>query len=238
MDYSLEEHADRLEAVCDNLVEHTRKMREAIDESYRVFARIREQSSQPSSIHSSPPAPRQGVSRRKVARAHSTPKPVHLRQLSQGISSSGRGSSGRGSAERSEALPLHLVSSLDTRGESMESPLSFSSLILSRETVCMCRKESHGEMIACDNEKCPIEWYHLSCLGLRTAPAGPWVCPRCLPRTQSADVCICRRECTLTQIACANAACPTKQFHMRCLGLKSVPAAARKGTWLCPLCRD
>ena len=37
----------------------------------------------------------------------------------------------------------------------------------------------YGEMIACDNVACPIEWFHFKCMGLTAAPAGRWLCPDC-----------------------------------------------------------
>ncbi len=42
--------------------------------------------------------------------------------------------------------------------------------------------ESHKEvMVGCDNEKCAIKWFHLSCLGMSEAPSGKWICPTCHP---------------------------------------------------------
>lgn len=35
---------------------------------------------------------------------------------------------------------------------------------------CYCDDVSYGEMVACDGEGCEREWFHLSCVGLRTAP--------------------------------------------------------------------
>ena len=35
---------------------------------------------------------------------------------------------------------------------------------------CYCNEVSYGEMVACDNENCPREWFHLRCAGLREAP--------------------------------------------------------------------
>ncbi|KAK2804147.1 hypothetical protein FQN50_006689 [Emmonsiellopsis sp. PD_5] len=35
---------------------------------------------------------------------------------------------------------------------------------------CYCNQVSFGEMVACDNETCPREWFHLSCAGLAKAP--------------------------------------------------------------------
>lgn len=35
---------------------------------------------------------------------------------------------------------------------------------------CYCNDVSYGEMVACDNEDCAIEWFHLKCAGLSRAP--------------------------------------------------------------------
>lgn len=37
---------------------------------------------------------------------------------------------------------------------------------------CYCQQISYGEMVACDAENCPREWYHLDCVGLHQAPRG------------------------------------------------------------------
>ncbi|ODN06243.1 Inhibitor of growth protein 1 [Orchesella cincta] len=41
------------------------------------------------------------------------------------------------------------------------------------------RYVSYGEMIGCDNDLCPIEWYHYNCLGIVKKPKGKWYCPMC-----------------------------------------------------------
>lgn len=46
-------------------------------------------------------------------------------------------------------------------------------------TYCLCDQISFGEMILCDNDLCPIEWFHFSCVGLATKPKGRWYCPNC-----------------------------------------------------------
>lgn len=46
-------------------------------------------------------------------------------------------------------------------------------------TYCLCDKISYGEMIMCDNDLCPIEWFHFSCVNLTTKPKGKWYCPKC-----------------------------------------------------------
>ncbi|XP_064796863.1 inhibitor of growth protein 2-like [Oncorhynchus masou masou] len=46
-------------------------------------------------------------------------------------------------------------------------------------TYCLCEQVSYGEMIGCDNDACPIEWFHFSCVGLTYKPKGKWFCPKC-----------------------------------------------------------
>jgi len=43
---------------------------------------------------------------------------------------------------------------------------------------CLCEQVSYGTMIGCDNENCPIEWFHLSCVGLKDVQ-DTWYCPEC-----------------------------------------------------------
>lgn len=47
-------------------------------------------------------------------------------------------------------------------------------------TYCVCNSVSHGDMIACDNKECPIEWFHYSCVGLTVEPKGKWYCANCM----------------------------------------------------------
>ncbi|XP_039251951.2 inhibitor of growth protein 1-like [Styela clava] len=46
-------------------------------------------------------------------------------------------------------------------------------------TYCLCQQVSFGQMIGCDNMKCPIEWFHFSCVRLTHKPKGKWFCPDC-----------------------------------------------------------
>ncbi len=40
------------------------------------------------------------------------------------------------------------------------------------DVYCYCNQVSYGEMVACDGEGCPREWFHLECVGLKVAPKG------------------------------------------------------------------
>ncbi|KAI4716168.1 hypothetical protein E4T48_07666 [Aureobasidium sp. EXF-10727] len=46
---------------------------------------------------------------------------------------------------------------------------------------CICGDVSHGTMIACDNDSCELEWFHLECVGLTELPGrrAKWYCPIC-----------------------------------------------------------
>ncbi|TPX08887.1 uncharacterized protein E0L32_009591 [Thyridium curvatum] len=44
---------------------------------------------------------------------------------------------------------------------------------------CICQNVSFGDMVACDNDDCPYEWFHWSCVGLKSEPNGTWFCPVC-----------------------------------------------------------
>ncbi|GAA5995556.1 uncharacterized protein JCM10292_005247 [Rhodotorula paludigena] len=47
-------------------------------------------------------------------------------------------------------------------------------------TYCYCKRVSFGEMVACENENCPREWFHYECVGLKSAPKGEWYCDDCM----------------------------------------------------------
>lgn len=46
---------------------------------------------------------------------------------------------------------------------------------------CVCGDVSWGTMIACDNDDCEKEWFHLTCIGLSELPPRrtKWYCPDC-----------------------------------------------------------
>ncbi|KAL7312710.1 hypothetical protein PS15m_012373 [Mucor circinelloides] len=44
---------------------------------------------------------------------------------------------------------------------------------------CFCQQVSYGEMVACDGENCPYEWFHMDCVGLEEPPKGAWYCSDC-----------------------------------------------------------
>ncbi|XP_026821175.1 inhibitor of growth protein 3-like [Rhopalosiphum maidis] len=45
---------------------------------------------------------------------------------------------------------------------------------------CLCNQIAYGAMVACDNKKCPHEWFHYECVGITNPPHGKWYCPKCI----------------------------------------------------------
>ncbi|CAI0383234.1 unnamed protein product [Linum tenue] len=48
-------------------------------------------------------------------------------------------------------------------------------------TYCYCNEVSYGDMVACDNPDCKIEWFHFACVNVKEQPKGKWYCPDCAP---------------------------------------------------------
>ena len=44
--------------------------------------------------------------------------------------------------------------------------------IVGNDVFYFCGQGEYGEMIACDSPICPVEWFHLDCLGLYCASEG------------------------------------------------------------------
>ncbi|CAD5215763.1 unnamed protein product [Bursaphelenchus xylophilus] len=44
---------------------------------------------------------------------------------------------------------------------------------------CLCQTKAFGDMIACDNPQCRLEWFHYECIGMVDPPTGKWYCPEC-----------------------------------------------------------
>ena len=75
----------------------------------------------------------------------------------------------------SESTENHAVEDLSENSNDCDQP-----------RYCYCRGPEAGTMIGCDNPDCPIEWFHIECLQIRTIPKGKskWYCPDCRKLTK------------------------------------------------------
>ena len=123
---------------------------------------------------------------------------------------------------------------------------------------CTCKRAPSGDagrMIKCENKKCPVEWYHYGCVGLKEEPNHRWLCPTCKPpapsnrKVQEEDddeqynsdtvYCICRRPESGRMIACVNPHCAVEWYHLKCVGLtKNSTNLLSHKKWLCPSCKQ
>ncbi|CAB4041217.1 Chromatin modification-related YNG2 [Paramuricea clavata] len=123
---------------------------------------------------------------------------------------------------------------------------------------CPCGlPDNEDNMIACENPKCDVEWYHISCVGLDELGNTDlenleWYCPACdhedlcismLTDNESSndsdkeDSCHCGRPNSVEEmIGCDGDDCEIKWYHFSCAGLtaETVP----DGQWLCPMCSN
>ena len=123
------------------------------------------------------------------------------------------------------------------------------------DATCYCRQETVEETVKCCNPNCPIQQFHLSCLGIDGIPKT-WYCPNCraLPefkrgssKKQSAGIineamkmdliCTCKAVAEKKDklVKCSNAHCTNgKFFHLSCLGRKRMPNNSK--SWLRSVC--
>lgn len=72
------------------------------------------------------------------------------------------------------------VSTTEACTSSMINPSIASSPIMntSPSKYCCCQQGEYGDMVGCDGSNCPFQWFHLSCLKLKTLPkSSKWFCP-------------------------------------------------------------
>ncbi|KZV78155.1 hypothetical protein EXIGLDRAFT_62511 [Exidia glandulosa HHB12029] len=84
----------------------------------------------------------------------------------------------------SSSPPLQLIVHDTVEEPTDQSKLRIDMPIDPNEPVyCYCRSVSYGAMVACDDDDCPHEWFHLSCTGLDAVPKSKkWYCDVCKPK--------------------------------------------------------
>ena len=60
-----------------------------------------------------------------------------------------------------------------------------SSLNANEPLYCFCQRVSFGDMVGCDNDECPYEWFHFECVNLVKEPTESWFCSECTAKEKS-----------------------------------------------------
>ena len=64
--------------------------------------------------------------------------------------------------------------------EKFEDAISAAIVDPNEPLYCSCKRISFGNMIACENPDCTIEWFHFTCVGILSEnPPEDWYCPTC-----------------------------------------------------------
>ncbi|EAY20213.1 PHD-finger family protein [Trichomonas vaginalis G3] len=63
--------------------------------------------------------------------------------------------------------------------EKLKSRIQNSTAANDGEHYCLCRGLNVGQMVQCDNPKCPFEWFHVECVGITNRSENSWLCPYC-----------------------------------------------------------
>ncbi|XP_057472295.1 PHD finger protein ING1 isoform X2 [Actinidia eriantha] len=93
---------------------------------------------------------------------------------------SGRGSErGRGGRKKSRETTSTAAAAATSAGNPISMDLDLP-VDPNEPTYCFCNQVSYGEMVACDNPDCKIEWFHYGCVGLKEQPKGKWYCSECV----------------------------------------------------------
>ncbi len=99
--------------------------------------------------------------------------PLHSgKKKGTGGAAGGNSAGGGGTSGRGKQAP-------DRDGSSSPPELANVDIDPDEPTYCLCDQVSYGEMIGCDNDLCPIEWFHFNCVQLTGKPKGKWFCPKC-----------------------------------------------------------
>lgn len=97
-----------------------------------------------------------------------------------GATKSGRGSEGSRGGRKKTRIAAAAAAAIGTTAPANPTTMDLDLPVDPNEpTYCLCNQVSYGEMVACDNPDCRIEWFHFGCVGLKEKPKGKWYCSDC-----------------------------------------------------------
>lgn len=128
-----------------------------------------------------PPTPQASTVTTKSRRASkpSTPALATFQEAAQSRPRASRNTEGNGTNKKSQKKgnpTIHAIASQapdeDTNSSMQGDEEEEAEVDADELTYCYCNSVSYGEMVACDADECPREWFHLECVGLRVAPGS------------------------------------------------------------------
>ncbi|KAI5203273.1 hypothetical protein AUEXF2481DRAFT_28393 [Aureobasidium subglaciale EXF-2481] len=137
-----------------------------------------------------------GSNRKRIRSGHVTSKKDRKRHLTSPTPSSSRGSVSPtpstlpvgidGTVEPRSRLRGTRAASAASEEEGEDAEPDAEGEEDDTQVYCVCQRVSFGDMVACDNDDCPHQWFHWGCVDLKAEPKGEWLCPHCreLPRSK------------------------------------------------------
>lgn len=97
-----------------------------------------------------------------------------------------RGASGRGNNNSSNGSSVRTSVKAEKPGEEVPMLVDEKASDPSEPKYCYCEQVSFGDMVACDNEDCPIQWFHFKCVSITEAPPDgvQWLCRDCKKKSK------------------------------------------------------
>ncbi|KAM5355634.1 hypothetical protein ACJ41O_002280 [Fusarium nematophilum] len=139
-----------------------------------------------------PPVPQSSTVTTKSGRASkpSTPALATFQEAAQSRSRSSRNHDGAGVNKKNQKKASSTIHAAiaqladEDTNSSMQGDEDDGDIDADEPTYCYCNGVSYGEMVACDADGCPREWFHLECVGLKVAPGSKakWYCEDCKER--------------------------------------------------------
>jgi hypothetical protein len=62
----------------------------------------------------------------------------------------------------------HAAESVAAEEDNFEAEINALPVDPTEPLYCTCRRVSYGQMIACENPDCQVEWFHFHCVGIKS----------------------------------------------------------------------
>uniref|UniRef100_A0A914P0I0 PHD-type domain-containing protein n=1 Tax=Panagrolaimus davidi TaxID=227884 RepID=A0A914P0I0_9BILA len=126
-----------------------------------------------------------------------------------------------------------------------------SKALKSKRRSCRCGKFKRDKLAYCLGPKCPYDWIHFSCAGIKVLPDRFYCCDKCRDEDLAAakyneeiekqekaalvdfEYCTCKKQLGGDMVGCDRDNCDIGWYHPECVGLTEIP----KGKWVCPNCK-
>ncbi len=97
-----------------------------------------------------------------------------------------RGTSGRGTGSNTNGSTGRVNAKTEKVEDDIPMMIDEKASDPNEPKYCYCKQVSFGDMVACDGEDCPIQWFHFKCVSITEAPPDgvQWLCRDCKKKSE------------------------------------------------------